>query len=101
MKLKWDKYFYDLGSSVLKHIGTALAGWGGLNIAHASGAEVPALDWKALGIFIIAAGIIPAVSAFWQKNPLPDIEETTVTITKTVSKQTNEDSTTPPPPAAA
>jgi hypothetical protein len=88
MKLNWERYWYDFFSSVLKHVGTALAGWGGINIASAAGANVPALDAKALGIFILSAGIIPAVAAFWAKTPLPDIEkeETTVTVTKTSTK---------------
>jgi len=85
MKLRWDKYWYDLWSSIFKHVGTALAGWGGLNIAHSSGADVPALDWKALGIFMLAAGVIPAVAAFWQKQPLPEVEETIITQTTTVA----------------
>jgi hypothetical protein len=88
MKLNWGRYWYDFFSSVLKHVGTALAGWGGINIASASGVNVPALDAKALGIFILSAGIIPAVAAFWTKTPLPEIEteETTVTVTKTTQK---------------
>jgi hypothetical protein len=99
MKLNWDKYWYDFGTSIFRHVGTALAGWGGLNVAHASGADVPALDWKALFIFIMAAGVIPAVAAFWQKQPLPDVEETTITTTITKSKTTDETAKATEPPA--
>lgn len=98
MKLKWEKYWYDLGTSVIKHVGTALAGWGGINIANASGVAVPTLDWKALGIFILAAGIIPAIASFWQRQPLPDIEETTITVTTTKSPEPQNE-TKPTPPA--
>lgn len=91
MKLKWDSYFYGLFSSVMRHMGTALAGWSGLNIANASGANVPQLDIKALGIFLLSAGIIPAVATFWSKTPLPDIEETTITVTKTTTKSPTDE----------
>jgi hypothetical protein len=86
MKLKWDRYFYDFFSSIFKHMGTALAGWSGLNVANAAGVGVPALDFKALLIFLLSAGIIPAVASFWSKTPLPEIEETSITVTKTTTK---------------
>lgn len=95
MKLNWEKYWYEFGGSILKHVGTALAGWGGVNVAASQGVDVPTLNWKALGIFIMAAGVIPAVSSFWQKTPLPDIEETTVTVTTTKTKTPNEETTAP------
>src|SRR5690349_14376666 len=97
MKLKWDRYFYDFFSSIFKHMGTALAGWSGLNIANAAGANVPQLDIKALGIFLLSAGIIPAVASFWSKSPLPEIEETTVTVTKTTIKTPPDEKPIDPP----
>ncbi len=99
MKLKWDRYFYDLFSSIFKHMGTALAGWSGVNVANAAGVNVPQLNIEALLIFLLSAGIIPAVASFWQKTPLPEIEETTVTVTKTVVKTPpDENKITPEPP---
>jgi hypothetical protein len=103
MKLNWERYFYDMFSSVFRHMGTALAGWSGLNIANAAGADVPQLDIKALGVFLISAGIIPAVASFWTKTPLPEIEkeETTVTVTKTTTKTPpDEKPTSIDPPAS-
>lgn len=102
LHLQWGRYFYDLFSQILRHIGTALAGWGGLNVAHAGGADVPALNFKALGIFLVAAAVIPALSSFWQKTPLPEVEETTVTIktTKTTTPPNETNSEPPVPPAA-
>lgn len=101
MKLRWGKYFYDLFSQMLRHVGTALAGWGGVNVASATGINVEALNWKHLAIFIMAAGIIPAIAAFLQKTPLPDIEEvivTTETKVTTVKPQPPPDETKPPAP---
>lgn len=101
MKLRWGKYWYDFFSSVLKHVGTALAGWGGVNVASATGMNVEALNWKHLLIFIVAAGVIPAVAAFLQKTPLPDFEEvivTTETKVTTVKPPAPPDENPPNPP---
>jgi hypothetical protein len=93
MKLRWSKYFYDLFSGMLRHIGTALAGWGGVNVANATGVDIQPLNWKHLVTFLIAAGIIPAIAAFLQKTPLPDVEEVIVT---TETKITTVKPTPPP-----
>lgn len=102
MRLRWGKYFYDLFSQMLRHVGTALAGWGGVNVANATGVNVQPLDWKHLGIFIVAAGIIPAIAAFWQKTPLPEFEEVIVTTETTVThvKPQEPASENPPEPPA-
>ncbi len=88
MKLKWERYFYDLWSAVLKNVGLVIAGSGGVNMAHASGMDVPMLNLQAFGIFILAAGVIPALGLFWQKTPLPEIETETVTTTKVTERTT-------------
>lgn len=102
MRLRWGKYWYDFFSSVLKHVGTALAGWGGVNVASATGMNVEALNVKHLVIFIMAAGVIPAVAAFLQKTPLPDFDEqvivTTETKVTTVKPPTDETKPPDPPP---
>lgn len=94
MRLKWADYWYNFSASILKHIGTALAGWGGVNIASTQGIDVPKLDWRSLGIFIVAAGIVPALASFWSRTPLPEREETKKTVTTTeVTETTKPDKT--------
>lgn len=86
MKLNWQGYWYGLVGSVLKHVGTALVGWSGINVAHATGLSVPALDFKALGILVFAAGVVPGLASFLQKQPLPDVEETVIETKTTITK---------------
>jgi hypothetical protein len=91
MRLRWDKYFYDLFSGVLRHVGTALIGWTGVNAVNAAGVDVQPLNLEHLGWFVLSAAIIPSIAAFWQKTPLPEIDavivktETTVTAVKPVT----------------
>lgn len=91
MKLNWEKYFYGLWSAALQNVGTVGAVWLTMNGLNSAGADVPKMNLKALGWSLLVAGVLPAIFKFWQKQPLPDIEETTVTITTTKTKgQTDE-----------
>lgn len=83
MRLRWDKYFYDMFSGVLRHVGTALIGWGGVNAISASGVNVQPLNWEHLGYFVLFSAIIPSIAAFWQKTPLPEFDEQVIVTTET------------------
>lgn len=102
MKLKWEKYWYDFFSSVLKHVGTAWGAWTGTNAISAAGIlNVPALNLTHLAIFTVTAGVIPAISSFWSRTPLPEIVEETI-ISRTTTKSQPDQSpneTTPPHPS--
>lgn len=68
--------------------GAATAGTSALSIATARGLgiDVPLLNFKALGIVMLNAGVFSGL-AFLAKSPLPSskVEHTEVTITKDVS----------------
>jgi hypothetical protein len=105
MRLRWGKYFYEMVSGVLRHVGTALIGWTGVNAISASGADVQALNLEHLGYFVLFAAVIPAVAAFWQKTPLPEIDsqvivttETKVTTVKPPTDENKTDTIADPPP---
>lgn len=83
MKLRWGKYFYDMFSGVLRHVGTALIGWTGVNAVSAAGVDVRPLNLDHLGWFILSAAIIPSIAAFWQKTPLPEIDQQVIVTTET------------------
>lgn len=51
---------------------TALTAWGGMTMAQVAGADVPNLNWKAIGIIFLSAGIFNA-AAYLKKSPLPGI----------------------------
>lgn len=51
---------------------TALTAWGGMATAKAAGADVPELNWKAIGIIFLSSGIFNA-AAYLKKSPLPGI----------------------------
>lgn len=93
MKLRWGKYFYDMFSGVLRHIGTALIGWIGVNSVSAAGVDVRPLNLDHLGWFILSAAVIPSIAAFWQKTPLPEFDQQVIVTTETKVTKVN-----PPPP---
>lgn len=102
MRLRWGKYFYDLFSGVLRHVGTALIGWTGVNAVSAAGVDVRPLNLDHLGWFILSAAIIPSIAAFWQKTPLPEIDQQVIVTTETtvtkVKTPNDENPPTPPQP---
>ena len=66
---------------------TAGGAWLGMAAAHAAGVDVPTLNFKALGIIMLSAGLVSAF-AYLSKSPLPELvsEETTI-ITRTEVKE--------------
>jgi hypothetical protein len=51
----------------------SLLSWGGLAGAHASGMDVPVLNFKGMGI-IFLSGVISHGAAWVMKSPLPPLE---------------------------
>lgn len=93
MKLKWGKYFYDMFSGILRHAGTVIMGWSGVNAMSGAGIDVPPLSLEHLGYFLIFSVVIPSVGPFWQKTPLPEIDQQVIVTTETKVTKVN-----PPPP---
>jgi hypothetical protein len=103
MRLRWGKYFYEMVSGILRHVGTALIGWTGVNAVSAAGVDVRPLNLDHLGWFVLSAAVIPSIAAFWQKTPLPDFDQqvivtTETTVTKVNPPPTNETNPPVPPP---
>ena len=73
-KLKSRAWFYGLVSGVIGGSATSGASWLAVNAARVAGADMPALDLKALGIILATAGVTNAL-AYLAKSPLPAIEE--------------------------
>lgn len=56
--------------------GAATAGstWAGLAAAQSAGVDVPQLNWKALGIVLLTAGVTNSLM-YLRQSPLPDFGE--------------------------
>ncbi len=60
---------------------SAVLGGTGWAAAHGLGMDVPAVNWKVMGIIFVSAGV-PGAAAFLMRSPLPEVvtvSETTIT----------------------
>ena len=76
-------WLYSLISGFIGGGATAAMSAGGLATAHASGLDVPVLNFKAIGIIFLSAGVSNAL-AYLAKSPLPPITQSVVTDSTTV-----------------
>lgn len=81
-----QKWVHGLGSATIGGAASALTAQMGLVGAQSAGVDVSPLNFKALGIVAISAGIFSA-AMYLKQSPLP-AEETTTTTTATVSTTT-------------
>lgn len=80
-----------LVAAVVGGAATAGSSWMGLVMAKGVGLDVPALNWKALGIILIT-GAATNFFAYLKQSPIPTtVEQTRVTVTKETTKPTEED----------
>lgn len=81
-----EKWTYGLLGGIIGGAATAGTSWLAMSAAHAAGADVPMLNWKALGV-ILLSGALTSSLAYLKQSPLPPLEEekeeVTVTTTKT------------------
>ena len=78
-------WLYGLVSGFIGGGATAAVSAGSIGIAHASGVDVPNLNFKAVGIIFLSAGVSNALM-YLSKSPLPPmvtVTETTSTISQT------------------
>lgn len=68
------KWFSQLLAATIKGAAHAGAAWLTLAAAHGAGMDVPALNWKALGVILLTSGLL-SLFTFLDKKPLPDVEE--------------------------
>jgi hypothetical protein len=88
MKLDWEIWFYGLGNCVVGGIGTSGSAYMGMTAAKALGANVPTLNWEALGI-ICLSGALTNLFFYLKQSPLPKMEVTTIIkTTETTSEKT-------------
>ena len=69
MNLNWSKWGLEFWASIMRHVGTA--GMAALAVSYQNGK----LDWKSLGMGILAGGVIPTIFTFLQTTPVPDEEK--------------------------
>lgn len=66
-------WFHGLVGGVIGGAATSGAAWLGMAAAKASGADVPELNFKALGI-ILASGAISSALLYLKQSPIPPLE---------------------------
>lgn len=68
-RLNWSKWGSDFLLSLMRHVGTATATWGGVSFQDG---KFDASDLHSLWIAILAGAIIPTVATYLQKGPEED-----------------------------
>lgn len=82
------KWLHGLSAAFIGGGATAITAQTGLATAQTAGLDVHPLNWKALGIVALSAGIYSA-AAYLRQSPLP-AEETTTTVTVTAETTKKE-----------
>lgn len=65
-----ETWVYGLISGTIGGSASAGGAWLGMNVAKASGVDVPSLNLKALAVIMASAGLVNALS-YLSKSPLP------------------------------
>lgn len=77
-KLAWEHWLYGIVWATIGGAATSASAWMAMGAAHASGVDVPALNFKALGV-IMLSGALTNFFAVLKQTPLPkDDDETPV-----------------------
>lgn len=74
LKMSWDKWLHSLAVAVIAGTSQSVVAWLGMAGAIAVGVEVPALNFKALGIIMASASLFNLFT-FLKQSPLPPVEE--------------------------
>lgn len=69
MALNWTKWGRDFLLSLMRHVGTALATWGGLSLQDG---VITRAEWHALWIAILSGAVIPTLVTAFQNPPADD-----------------------------
>lgn len=77
-------WFRNLIGGCISAMAGAGSGFLGMNGAHGLGADVPLLNWKALGVLLATTGMT-SVFLYLKQSPLPPTDATT-TITETTTR---------------
>jgi hypothetical protein len=70
MKLKWDKWFYALGQTVIGGVAAAGSAWLGTLIGSQVSDQIKTLDLKQFGIVILSSAALN-LFFFLKQSPLP------------------------------
>ena len=70
MKTATNRWLHGLIGGAVGGISAAGLNWITTNVAHDAGMDVPNLNWKALGISLLTAGLVSAF-AYLKQSPLP------------------------------
>jgi hypothetical protein len=68
--LDWRNWAYGLLGGAIGGAATAGSAWLGMTAAKAVGMDVPALNWKALGV-ILLSGALTNTFLYLKQSPLP------------------------------
>ncbi len=74
LQMNWQKWRYSLAVAVIAGTSQSVVTWLGLAGAAAVGLDVPALNFKALGICLVSACLFNLFT-FLKQSPLPVAEE--------------------------
>ena len=67
-------WVHGLGAAFITGASTAALTGMAMPAAKAMGVDVPVLNWKALGVMMLAGGL-PGAFAYLKQSPLPKIED--------------------------
>ena len=82
MKLKWDRWFYALGQTVVGGVAAAGSAWLGTLVGSQITEHISPLDWKQFGIVILSSAVLN-LFFFLKQSPLPtEVTGNTDIITK-------------------
>ena len=82
MKLKWDRWFYALGQTVVGGVAAAGSAWLGTLVGSQITEQISPLDWKQFGIVIVSSAVLN-LFFFLKQSPLPtEVTGNTDVITK-------------------
>jgi hypothetical protein len=94
-----DNWLHGLFGGIIGGAASAGSAWMGMACAKSAGVDVPALNFKALGIILLSSGLMSAF-AYLKQSPLPEVSSVTVTKeTVSVEQSVTKSDKQPPSPA--
>ena len=91
-----ESWFYGMFNAALIGGATAASSWAGLNMAHSAGMDVPALNFKGMGVvFLSGAGM--KLLAYWSQG-LPPLKQNDATEQISAGASSKLDMGNPSPP---
>ena len=70
MRLRWDKWLYGLGQTVIGGVAATGSAYIGTLIGNQVSASIPVMQWQSLG-FVLVSATITNLFFFLKQSPMP------------------------------